>query len=139
MLAFDLIRLHLDHGLDCQTPVAGVFSVGFQYSYPYDYLCIYSAASWSPLTWVQQALAPKKREDVSEAEIAAARKAAAEKGQLSVFEILSEVEAADKGTYTRQKKHDHVRLTISSVTADIQSSVCSINIPPPTSRYRIES
>lgn len=70
-----------------------------------------SASSWSPLSWVRAALSPRRREGASEAEVAEARKAAAEKGQLSVFETLPEVAEQERTvSTTRKQKYDHVRL-----------------------------
>lgn len=72
----------------------------------------YSAGSWGPLSWVREALAPRRREEASETDISEARKAAAEKGQLNVFETLPEVEEAGSAVRTQRKKYDHVRLSL---------------------------
>lgn len=96
------------------------------------------------MTWVREALAPRTRERSSEAEIEEARKAAAEKGQLSIFETLPEVEETDKAASTQwKKKHDHVCVfvLVSSVwwLMRIFIKCSSINIPLQTSKSLTES
>ena len=49
------------------------------------------SASWKPLSWIQERLALKYREQASPEELAEARRRQAEQGQGSIFESIPEV------------------------------------------------
>ena len=95
------------------------------------------------MTWVREALSPRTREKVSEAELAEARKAAAGQNQLNVFEALPEVSSEEEAASTkRTKKHDHVRpfclvYLASQAERDVYHS--STSTLPLTSRSHIGS
>lgn len=50
-----------------------------------------------PVAWLRESLAPNVRQSNTKEEIEAARKQAAEKGQLSVFDSVPTVEGAEEG------------------------------------------
>ena len=67
-----------------------------------------------PVAWLRESLAPNVRQQNTKEEIEEARKQAAEKGQLSVFESVPTVEAADgedaeEVPAWRRKKYTEVR------------------------------
>lgn len=72
------------------------------------------SASLNPLNWVRESFAVNKREKNTEEELEAARKAAAEKGEGSIFDTLSESSAKedteqDAGVVVKAKKqYTHV-------------------------------
>ena len=51
----------------------------------------------SPVAWLRESLAPNVRQKNTEEEIEAARKQAAQKDQLSVFESVPTIEKSEKG------------------------------------------
>ena len=56
------------------------------------------------MAWLRESLAPNVREKATEEEVEAARKQAAEKGQLSVFESVPTIEEGEEAVPVRSKK-----------------------------------
>ena len=82
------------------------------------YVSTYLSASFrNPLTWLRESLTPNVRQKNTEEELEAARKAEAEKGEGSIFDVVAETvrEESKPGEETvmalakSQKKVDQVR------------------------------
>lgn len=96
-----------------------------------------------PVTWLRESLAPNVRQQNTKEEIEAARKQAAEKGQLSVFDSVPTVEDGEDGATVpawRKKTYTEVCILFHLTTSNPQySSTQSTNTPRRTSKYPIAS
>ncbi|KAI0701805.1 mitochondrial 50S ribosomal protein L22 [Cytidiella melzeri] len=89
-----------------------VASLAGRYSQPSTRVIVWESrrsVSFNPLNWVRESFAVKKREKNTEQELAAARKAAADKGQGSIFDTVAasaEAEGAESssGALLKSKK-----------------------------------
>lgn len=100
-----------------------------------------------PVTWLRESLAPNVRQQNTQEEIDAARKQAADKGQLSVFDTVptvgegegaaEEVPAWKKKTYTEVRPDTHL-LGRARVLTRARGSL-STSTPRGTSRSRTAS
>lgn len=95
-----------------------------------------------PVQWLRESLAPNVRQQNTQEEIEAARRQAAEKGQLGVFESVPTVEGAEAGAAVpswKKKTYTEVRHTCSAIYALPCQALHSTNIRLPTSKFHIAS